>query len=210
MTSPDTKQLIERLRARDKDAKFRAGFAYDVTGGAPKTTIYSEAADEIERLSALQQPDERDEEIARLRADILAMKGEIEALCHDMTRYMDIANKAVNEVAAKDARIAKLRSTCIRWKKRRRWFCGRFRLTPIVSGAGHSSPPATVLPPPFALFGALPCWRGRMPTDHSHAPKMISPKHFNGTVCGAKGPITVNRPTCPECLDRMQNHAPPK
>lgn len=37
----------------------------------------------------------------------------------------------------------------------------------------------------------------------NHAPKMISPKHFRGTLCGAKGPITMNRPTCAECAKLM-------
>ena len=43
-------------------------------------------------------------------------------------------------------------------------------------------------------------------TEPSHAPRMISPKHFSGTLCGQKGPITTNRPTCPACLERMEEN----
>lgn len=37
-----------------------------------------------------------------------------------------------------------------------------------------------------------------------HAPRMISPQHFSGTVCGTRGPITINTPTCPKCLEAMK------
>lgn len=67
MTPPDTKQLIERLR---DDVLRLSGQSIDrgcVDSGLA-ANLASEAADEIERLSDLQQPDERDEVIAWLRA----------------------------------------------------------------------------------------------------------------------------------------------
>jgi hypothetical protein len=42
--------------------------------------------------------------------------------------------------------------------------------------------------------------------EPSHAPRKISPVHFSGTLCGEKGPITINRPTCQKCLDRMEEN----
>ncbi len=38
-----------------------------------------------------------------------------------------------------------------------------------------------------------------------HAPRMISPKHFSGTMCGTTGPITINTPTCPKCLEAQKD-----
>lgn len=57
MTSPDTKQLIERLLYA---ATYEIG---------PSTRLRDKATmlEAADALSALQQPDERDEEIARLR-----------------------------------------------------------------------------------------------------------------------------------------------
>lgn len=77
-----TEGLIERLRAKHHNGQFTLGGAtIDATGkgtswGGEKIMVLVNpdgpaAADEIERLSALQQPDERDEEIARLRAALI-------------------------------------------------------------------------------------------------------------------------------------------
>lgn len=41
-------------------------------------------------------------------------------------------------------------------------------------------------------------------TEPSHAPRMVSAKHFSGTLCGKRGPITINRPTCAECIKAME------
>jgi hypothetical protein len=39
---------------------------------------------------------------------------------------------------------------------------------------------------------------------------MVSPKHFSGALCGKRGAeITVNRPTCPECLARLEQSKEP-
>lgn len=41
-------------------------------------------------------------------------------------------------------------------------------------------------------------------TEPSHAPRMVSPKHFSGTLCGTRGPITMNRPTCAACVAEQE------
>lgn len=69
-----TEGLIERLRQPDLWVAVRDGSS-ETIDGAPV-----EAANEIERLSALQQPDERDAEIARLREALQECRLQLEYL----------------------------------------------------------------------------------------------------------------------------------